>query len=88
MRGALCLAALAAAFSSATAKYQGFNYGAFFNDSSPKMQSDFEAEFKTAQNLEGAPGKGFNSARLYTTVVSHPLPKQPPQPVPPKQPLR
>ncbi|KAK4038237.1 hypothetical protein C8A01DRAFT_37821 [Parachaetomium inaequale] len=68
MRGTHCLAALAAAFSSATAQYQGFNYGAFFTDNSPKMQSDFEAKFKTAQNLEGAPGKGFTSARLYTTL--------------------
>ncbi|KAH6631616.1 glycoside hydrolase superfamily [Chaetomium tenue] len=76
MRLTLGLAALAAAFSSARAAHQGFNYGAFFTDNSPKMQSDFEAEFKAAQNLQGAPGTGFNSARLYTMVQwgtpSHP----------------
>ncbi|EAQ88241.1 predicted protein [Chaetomium globosum CBS 148.51] len=68
MRLTLNLAALAAAFSSALAAHQGFNYGAFFTDNSPKMQSDFEAEFRAAQNLQGAPGTGFNSARLYTMV--------------------
>ncbi|KAK3292255.1 glycoside hydrolase family 17 protein [Chaetomium fimeti] len=68
MRITLSLAVLTAAVSSARAFHQGFNYGAFFTDNSPKMQSDFEAEFKTAQNLEGAPATGFNSARLYTMI--------------------
>jgi glucan endo-1,3-beta-D-glucosidase len=80
------LAALAA-FPSARAVHQGFNYGAFFTDGSPKLQSDFEAEFKTAQNLEGAPGT-FNSARLYTMIVSQSYPNninihQPPPPLSP-----
>jgi glucan endo-1,3-beta-D-glucosidase len=69
MRSTLSLAVLSA-LSSVSAVYQGFNYGAFFTDRSPKMQSDFEAEFRAAQNLVGAPGNGFTSARLYTMVVS------------------
>ncbi|KAK4156854.1 hypothetical protein C8A00DRAFT_12274 [Chaetomidium leptoderma] len=68
MRGTLCLAALSATISSVRAAHQGFNYGAFFTDNTPKTQADFEAEFKTAQNLVGAPGGGFNSARLYTML--------------------
>jgi hypothetical protein len=63
------LAALAATLSSAVATYQGFNYGSTFTTGAAKQQSDFEAEFKNAQGLIGAPGV-FSSARLYTTVVS------------------
>ncbi|KAK3352378.1 glycoside hydrolase superfamily [Lasiosphaeria hispida] len=62
------LVALAATFSSALAAFQGFNYGSTFTSGAAKQQSDFEAEFKTAQGLVGAPGGGFTSARLYTTV--------------------
>ncbi|KAK4126016.1 glycoside hydrolase family 17 protein [Parathielavia appendiculata] len=32
------------------------------------MQSDFETEFNTAQNLVGAPGYGSASARLYSML--------------------
>jgi glucan endo-1,3-beta-D-glucosidase len=69
MGSALSLAVLSA-LCTANAAYQGFNYGAAFHDGSHKMQSDFEAEFKTAQNLNGAPGAGFTSSRLYTMIVS------------------
>ncbi|SPQ23748.1 c1b96934-75ae-45c2-b987-130c87a0a77d [Thermothielavioides terrestris] len=68
MRSTQCLAALTATISVAQAVYQGFNYGAFFQDQSPKTQADFEAEFTTAQHLVGAPAGGFTSARLYTTI--------------------
>lgn len=61
--------AMAATFGSALAAYQGFNYGSTFTSGAPKSQSDFEAEFRTSQGLIGAPGGGFTSARLYTTVV-------------------
>lgn len=43
---------------------KGFNYGAFFLDYSAKVQSDFEYEFKRAQELTNT--TGWNSARLYT----------------------
>lgn len=68
MLGQSSLVALAAA-SPALAVYQGFNYGSTFTTGAAKVQADFEAEFKTAQGLISAPGV-FNSARLYTTVVS------------------
>lgn len=61
--------ALATAASPALATYLGFNYGSTFNSGAAKVQSDFEAEFTNAQNLITAPGV-FNSARLYTLVVS------------------
>ena len=67
MRAAACTLALAAA-STASAAFQGFNYGNVFTDGRLKLQSDFEAEFKAAQGLEGTDG-AFNSARLYTMVV-------------------
>ena len=63
------LAALAAAVPSVLAAYQGFNYGALKPDGNLKQQVDFENEFRTAQALSGAPGGGFTSARLYTTIV-------------------
>lgn len=62
------LAALAAA-SPAMASHVGFNYGSTFTTGAAKAQSDFEAEFKTAQDLVSAPAV-FSSARLYTTIVS------------------
>lgn len=70
MRGTTGLLAFAATLSSASAAYQGFNYGSTFTTGAAKQVSDFEAEFKNAQNLVGAPGGGFTSARLYTTIVS------------------
>ncbi|KAM3499101.1 hypothetical protein MY10362_007614 [Beauveria mimosiformis] len=53
---------LAAAVTGATAAFQGFNV-----ESKGQTQQTFEAEFRTAQNLEGTNG-GFNSARLYTMI--------------------
>jgi len=70
MRTTSGLLALAATFSSVSAVYQGFNYGSTFTNGAAKSQSDFEAEFTNAQKLVGAPGAGFTSARLYTTIVS------------------
>jgi glucan endo-1,3-beta-D-glucosidase len=64
------LLALVAAAAQANAAYQGFNYGSTFTDGSPKQQSDFEADFKTAAGLQGTDG-GFTSARFYTMIVSH-----------------
>ncbi|PSR76547.1 glycoside hydrolase superfamily [Coniella lustricola] len=58
-------AALAA--SPAAAAYVGFNYGSTFTTGAAKAQSDFEAEFTTAQSLISAPTV-FNSARLYTMI--------------------
>ncbi|AEO55462.1 glycoside hydrolase family 17 protein [Thermothelomyces thermophilus ATCC 42464] len=68
MRASVCLAVMSAVLCPARAAYQGFNYGAFFTDNTPKMQLDFQAEFKTAQNLVGAPAGGFHSARPYTMI--------------------
>ncbi|EUC27973.1 glycoside hydrolase family 17 protein [Bipolaris zeicola 26-R-13] len=45
----------------------GFNSGATDDKGKAKTQADFEKEFKTAQNLKGAPGK-FNTIRLYSNV--------------------
>lgn len=47
--------------------FQGFNTGAFFTSSKPKVQSDFESEFRDAQALHYSPGL-FSSARLYTNI--------------------
>jgi glucan endo-1,3-beta-D-glucosidase len=66
MRSSLLLA-LAASVSSTLAVYQGFNYGSTQTDGSVKSETDFENEFKTAQNLVGT--SGFTSARLYTMIV-------------------
>lgn len=63
------LVALSAALSAANAAFQGFNYGAAFTNGAVKTQADFESEFEAAQNLDGTNG-AFNSARLYTMVVS------------------
>jgi glucan endo-1,3-beta-D-glucosidase len=61
------LLTLATAVSGAAAAFQGFNYGSTFTDGTPKSQTDFENEFKTAAGLDGTKG-GFTSARLYTMV--------------------
>lgn len=71
------LAALAATISTAMGAYKGFNYGSTFTTGAAKQQSDFEAEFRTAQGLVGAPAGGFRSARLYTMIVSYPVPLHP-----------
>ncbi|KAI6363538.1 hypothetical protein MCOR25_005896 [Pyricularia grisea] len=56
------LAAVAAA-----ENYLGFNSGSTKADYSVKVKADFLQEFKTAQNLQGAPGV-FNAVRLYTNI--------------------
>jgi glucan endo-1,3-beta-D-glucosidase len=45
----------------------GFNCGASDDQGNPKTQEDFEREFRTVQNLEGAPD-GINTIRLYSNV--------------------
>jgi glucan endo-1,3-beta-D-glucosidase len=64
---ALHLLALTACIgTSASAVYQGFNYGPTYTDGSAVVQSDFQNLFTTAQNLVGT--SGFASARLYTMI--------------------
>jgi glucan endo-1,3-beta-D-glucosidase len=48
------------------AALQGFNYGATLTTGAAKTQSDFETDFKKAQNLAGT--SGWTSARLYTSI--------------------
>lgn len=62
------LLAVAASLSTASAVNQGFNYGATNADGSYRVQSDFQDAFETANSLVGT--SGFNSARLYTMLVS------------------
>lgn len=66
MRTTLAAASLLA-LASAVEAAKGFNYGSTFTTGAAKVQSDFEAEFKTAAGLEGT--NGFTSARLYTMIV-------------------
>ncbi|KAH8820829.1 GPI-anchored cell wall beta-1,3-endoglucanase EglC [Xylogone sp. PMI_703] len=66
MRG-FDLLAVAAALSTASATFQGFNYGSTQSDGSIKTQQDFQVEFQTAKKLAGTNG-AFTSARLYTMV--------------------
>ncbi|EME41157.1 glycoside hydrolase family 17 protein [Dothistroma septosporum NZE10] len=66
MHSSLSLLALAGA---ATAQIRGFNYGALYADNSARMQSDWEADFKAAQNLPGT--TGFTSARLFTMIQGY-----------------
>ena len=50
--------------------YLGFNSGATLANRAAKQLSDYEAEFRTAANLRGAPEE-FNSVRLYTNVQAY-----------------
>ncbi|KAI1124583.1 glycoside hydrolase superfamily [Nemania abortiva] len=59
-----------ATLASAGDNYLGFNSGAMKTDNSAKFKSDFLAEFNTAQNLKGAPGK-FDAVRLYTNIQAY-----------------
>ncbi|KAH9881848.1 hypothetical protein J1614_001019 [Plenodomus biglobosus] len=45
----------------------GFNSGASDDKGNAKSQADFEKEFRTAKELEGAPGN-FSAIRLYSNV--------------------
>ncbi|KXJ92375.1 glycoside hydrolase superfamily [Microdochium bolleyi] len=65
MRATFTAASLLALSSIAEAA-KGFNYGSTFTTGAAKSQSDFEAEFRTAAQLEGT--SGFTSARLYTMI--------------------
>lgn len=53
--------------SAAAQAVMGFNTGSTYHNGTAKTQADFEKEFSTAVNLQGAPGS-FNSIRLYTMV--------------------
>jgi glucan endo-1,3-beta-D-glucosidase len=57
----------AALGSTVQATIHGFNSGASDDKGNPKSQQDFEKEFKTAKNLQGAPGD-FNTIRLYSNI--------------------
>jgi len=71
MRSSVALAASAlVAGSSAANNYLGFNSGATKADRTAKFKADFQAEFTTAQGLEGAPGT-FNAVRLYTNIQAY-----------------
>jgi glucan endo-1,3-beta-D-glucosidase len=69
MRFVSALAVAAATISSALAQdlVLGFNSGASDDTGKAKTQEDFEKEFTTAQNLEGAPGN-FSAIRLYSNI--------------------
>ncbi|PFH55148.1 hypothetical protein XA68_10590 [Ophiocordyceps unilateralis] len=66
----LVSAGLAACVAAHGSNYLGFNSGATKADYSAKFKADFEAEFRTSQNLQGAPGK-FNAVRLYTNIQAY-----------------
>lgn len=66
----LLAGAAAVATAAADNNYLGFNSGSTLADRSAKFKKDFEAEFKTAQGLNGAPGK-FNAVRLYTNIQAY-----------------
>jgi glucan endo-1,3-beta-D-glucosidase len=68
MRTNTIFALAASLTSTASAAYQGFNYGTTLSDGSIKTQQTFEDEFNTAKGLIGT--SGWTSARLYTTIVS------------------
>lgn len=70
MRFTALLAVAAATIGSAIAQDSvilGFNAGATDDTGKVKTQADFEKEFKTAQNLQGAPGN-FTTIRLYSNI--------------------
>lgn len=67
---AIGVSALLAATANAQNGIRGFNYGAFFNDESPKQLVDFEYEFNAAKQLPGTNGQ-MTAARLYTMIQWH-----------------
>jgi glucan endo-1,3-beta-D-glucosidase len=81
MRFATLLAVAAATIGSAIAQDDlilGFNAGATDDTGKAKTQADFEKEFKTAKNLQGAPGN-FTTIRLYSNIQAGT--EQNPQPI-------
>jgi glucan endo-1,3-beta-D-glucosidase len=70
MRFTATLAVAAATIGSAIAQdtlILGFNSGASDDTGKAKTQDDFEKEFRTAQDLQGAPGN-FSAIRLYSNI--------------------
>lgn len=68
MRVTSVLGAAATLLSGAAAQsVVGFNCGATSDTGAAKTQADFEKEFKTAKNLDGAP-VDFNTIRLYSNI--------------------
>lgn len=67
LSSALGAAALLATAVNAQNGLRGFNYGAFFNDESPKQLVDFEYEFNAAKLLPGTNGQ-MTAARLYSMI--------------------
>lgn len=63
----LAIGALALATSVSAKNYLGFNSGSTKDDGTAKFKADFVAEFKTAKNLQNAPGD-FSAVRLYTNL--------------------
>lgn len=63
---ALALTSIGGALSQNT-PILGFNSGASDDKGNAKSQADFEKEFKTAHNLQGAPGN-FTTIRLYSSI--------------------
>ncbi|KAF4513358.1 hypothetical protein G6O67_000636 [Ophiocordyceps sinensis] len=57
---------LGGAVAQAAQNFLGFNSGATLDDSRPKQESDFLAEFQAAKKLPGTQGK-FTAVRLFTT---------------------
>lgn len=70
MRSSTSIAVLAGLSAVSAQAIQGFNYGAANSDGSIKDQQRFQDEFKVAKSLIGT--CGWNSARLYTSIVSLP----------------
>lgn len=66
----LAMGALALATSVSAKNYLGFNSGSTKDDGTAKFKADFVTEFKTAGNLQNAPGD-FNAVRLYTNLQAY-----------------
>lgn len=64
---AALLVAATAGTTAAQGSILGFNAGASDDKGNAKNQQDFEREFRTAKNLNGAPGE-FNTIRLYSNI--------------------
>ncbi|KAK1918773.1 hypothetical protein P3342_010244 [Pyrenophora teres f. teres] len=64
---ALAFAAAAVGSALAQGTIMGFNSGSTDDKGNAKSQADFEKEFRTAKNLEGAAGN-FTTIRLYTSI--------------------
>ena len=60
------LVTLAASFFTASAVFQGFNYGSTHTDGSAVTEPEYEAQFNAAKNVVGT--SGFTSARIYTLI--------------------